>query len=346
MNELGAKGIPFFFMFDFEGKRPVVAQLDDLAHLDILLDTPVFSNWEKEKIGRRDIDVSFEKFPISFDDYKPKFDRILNELNFGNSYLINLTQPTKISTNLSLQEIFEFSEAKFKLRYKNQFVVFSPERFIEIKANKIFTHPMKGTIDATLPDAKEKLLADQKELAEHYTIVDLLRNDLNLVAKKIRVNNFRYIDKINTNNGSLLQASTEISGELTEDWKSKIGTIFSTLLPAGSVTGAPKRKTVEIIKETECYERGWYTGVFGIFDGKSVDSAVMIRFIEKQKDGQMVFKSGGGITAKSDARAEYNELIQKVYVPIARNNTVGERQTDQSPAPSETSQLQSKRTFR
>ena len=345
MNELGAKGIPFFFMFDFEAKRPIVAQLDDLAHLNILLDTPIFSNWKNEKIRQRDVDIKFEKFPISFDEYKPKFDKIIHELNFGNSYLINLTQPTPIETNLSLQEIFEMSDAKFKLRYKNQFVVFSPERFVEIKENKIFTHPMKGTIDATLPDAEKQLLSDKKELAEHYTIVDLLRNDLNLVAKKIRVNNFRYIDKIETNNGSLLQASTEICGELTDDWKSQIGTIFSTLLPAGSVTGAPKRKTVEIIKETEGYDRGWYTGVFGIFDGKSLDSSVMIRFIE-EIDGKMIFKSGGGITAKSDARAEYNELIQKVYVPIARNNTVGERQTDQSPAPSETSQLQSKRTFR
>lgn len=345
MNELGAKGIPFFFMFDFEAKRPIVAQLDDLAHLNILLDTPIFSNWKNEKIRQREVDIEFDKFPISFDEYKPKFDKIINELNFGNSYLINLTQPTPISTNLSLQEIFEMSDAKFKLRYKDQFVVFSPERFVEIKENKIFTHPMKGTIDATLPDAERTLLSDKKELAEHYTIVDLLRNDLNLVAKKVRVNNFRYIDKIETNNGSLLQASTEICGELTDDWRGQIGTIFSTLLPAGSVTGAPKRKTVEIIKETECYERDWYTGVFGIFDGKSLDSSVMIRFIE-EINGKMIFKSGGGITAKSDARAEYNELIQKVYVPIARNNTVGERQTDQSPAPSETSQLQSKRTFR
>ncbi len=345
MNELGAKGIPFFFMFDFEAKRPIVVQLDDLAHLNILLDTPIFSNWKNEKIRQRDVDIEFEKIPISFDEYKPKFDRIIHELNFGNSYLINLTQPTPIETNLSLQEIFEMSDAKFKLRYKDQFVVFSPERFVEIKENKIFTHPMKGTIDATLPDAEQRLLSDKKELAEHYTIVDLLRNDLNLVAKKVRVNNFRYIDKIETNNGSLLQASTEICAELTDDWKSQIGTIFSTLLPAGSVTGAPKRKTIEIIKETEGYDRGWYTGVFGIFDGKSLDSSVMIRFIE-EKDGKMIFKSGGGVTAKSDARAEYNELIQKVYVPIARNHPIGERQTDQSPAPSETSQLQSKRTFR
>jgi len=332
-------------MFDFEAKRPVIVQLDDLEHLDVLLDTPIFSNWKNEKIRQRDAEIEFEKFPISFEDYKPKFDRIINELNFGNSYLINLTQPTPISTNLSLQEIFETSDAKFKLRYKDQFVVFSPERFVEIKGNNIFTHPMKGTIDATLPDAEQKLLNDKKELAEHYTIVDLLRNDLNLVAKKVQVNNFRYIDKIETNDGSLLQASTEISGELTDDWKSQIGTIFSKLLPAGSITGAPKRKTVSTILETECYDRGWYTGVFGVFDGKSLDSAVMIRFIE-EKDGEMIFKSGGGITAKSDARAEYNELIQKVYVPIARNHTVGERQTDQSPAPSETSQLQSKRTFR
>ena len=344
MNELGAKGIPFFFMFDFEGKQLKVIQLDELAKIQVLVDTPVFSNWIIEKSEVRKKTIQFEKYPIPFEEYKPKFDHVLSEFNFGNTYLINLTQPTPITTNLSLQEIFEFSEAKFKLKFKDQFVCFSPERFVEIREGKIYTHPMKGTIDATLPNAERQLLENQKELAEHYTIVDLLRNDLNLVAKKIRVNNFRYISRIDTINGSLLQASTEICGDLTDDWNSNLGTIFSTLLPAGSVTGAPKKKTVEIIKAAEDYDRGWYTGVFGIFDGDSVDSGVMIRFIEKEGD-QLIFKSGGGITAKSDVRAEYDELIQKVYVPIAGNHKTGKRQIDKSAAPSEASRSQSKGTI-
>jgi para-aminobenzoate synthetase component 1 len=86
-------------------------------------------------------------------------------------------------------------------------------------------------------------------------------------------------------------------------------------LPAGSITGAPKAKTVEIIKQTENYTRGFYTGIFGYFDGVNLDSAVMIRFIENE-NGRLFFKSGGGITSMSEVQKEYEELIQKIYVPI------------------------------
>lgn len=73
---------------------------------------------------------------------------------------------------------------------------------------------------------------------------------------------------------------------------------------------------MEIIAEAETYERGFYTGVMGYFDGNSLDSAVMIRFLERQADDSFVFKSGGGITSRSDLASEYNEMKQKVYVPI------------------------------
>jgi para-aminobenzoate synthetase component 1 len=86
-------------------------------------------------------------------------------------------------------------------------------------------------------------------------------------------------------------------------------------LPAGSVTGAPKAKTVEIIKAAEQEPRGFYTGILGIFDGKQLDSGVMIRFIEKV-DGRFFYRSGGGITTQSDCKAEYEEAINKIYVPV------------------------------
>jgi para-aminobenzoate synthetase component 1 len=73
---------------------------------------------------------------------------------------------------------------------------------------------------------------------------------------------------------------------------------------------------VEIINKTEKYNRGYYTGIFGIFDGKNMDSCVLIRYIENQ-NGQLVYKSGGGITFLSKAASEYDEMIKKVYVPIA-----------------------------
>ncbi|RPJ06818.1 MAG: aminodeoxychorismate synthase component I, partial [Spirochaetaceae bacterium] len=75
-------------------------------------------------------------------------------------------------------------------------------------------------------------------------------------------------------------------------------------------------KTVQIIRRVESHVRGYYTGVAGIFDGRSLDSAVMIRFIEKKPDGSLVYKSGGGITIYSDCDYEYQELVDKIYVPV------------------------------
>jgi para-aminobenzoate synthetase component 1 len=99
------------------------------------------------------------------------------------------------------------------------------------------------------------------------------------------------------------------------DYKGKPGSILKQLLPAGSVTGAPKRKTVEIIKDVEGIERGYYTGIFGYFDGTDLESAVMIRFIEK-RNGKHFFRSGGGITFQSDVEKDYNEYNDKIYVPF------------------------------
>jgi para-aminobenzoate synthetase component 1 len=135
------------------------------------------------------------------------------------------------------------------------------------------------------------------------------------VAGGVRVERFRYIQKIKAGERELLQVSSRICGDLGEGWNSRLGTIISRLLPAGSITGTPKRSTVDIIDEVESHERGFFSGVFGIFDGERVDSAVMIRFIEKGEDG-LIYKSGGGITIDSDPYSEYMEMREKIYVPF------------------------------
>ena len=91
--------------------------------------------------------------------------------------------------------------------------------------------------------------------------------------------------------------------------------LLLSMLPAGSICGAPKAKTVSIIQEVEQDPRGYYTGIFGYFDGEELDSAVNIRFIE-EKNSQLLYRSGGGITFLSDMESEYNELIEKIYVPV------------------------------
>ncbi len=307
LNSLGKQRKPFLFITDFLAQRVEVFLLEDLEKEDI--EFSMDENYTFIPHAK-----NLQKMPLSFDLYKKKFDSVQEEIRAGNSYLLNLTQPTKIATSLSLGEIFTHANAHYKLRYKEKFVCFSPEKFIQISEGKIHTFPMKGTIDAALPHAKEKILTNQKEMAEHVMVVDLLRNDLSIVASSVRVEKFRYVQTIEAGAKKLLQVSSHISGDVGEDWHEKIGDIFRSLLPAGSISGTPKKSTLQIIETIEGYERGFFSGVFGVYDGETLDSGVMIRFIEQTEDG-FVYKSGGGITIESDALQEYNELLDKIYLP-------------------------------
>lgn len=315
MNRLGSEGEPFLFVIDFETNDPVVLSFSEAENQGIYFDC-------RGKTNIKSIPVQFlqplifEKTPIDYPTYLKAFDIVKKGLTFGNSYLLNLTFPTRIIINRSLKEIFHLSQAPYKLLFRDEFTVFSPESFVRINAEGVISSfPMKGTIDASLKDAAKQLLNDPKEMAEHHTIVDLIRNDLSIVAKGVNVRRFRYLDEIKTNQKHLLQVSSEIIGQLPEDWRKKIGNILQQLLPAGSISGAPKKKTIEIIRQAEIAGRGYYTGVFGVFDGSTLDSGVMIRFIE-QKAGEMIFRSGGGITVNSKPEQEYCEMIDKVYVPF------------------------------
>jgi para-aminobenzoate synthetase component 1 len=313
MNTWGREKVPFLFIVDFEMKKPILFQIDKVDPTDILFDINDFSNGKE--IVKEHGKVHLDKKPVTIEEYRKKFDKVYDHLNYGDSYLTNLTVKTAIAPEQSLKELFYLTRAKYKLYFKDQFLVFSPEIFVQIRNGRIFSFPMKGTIDASVTDAARTILNDKKELAEHVTIVDLIRNDLSQVADHVRVNKFRYVEEINTNDKKLLQVSSEICGELTSDYTDRLGNIIVALLPAGSVTGAPKPKTVDIIKSAEMEERGYYTGVFGYFDGVKLDSGVMIRFIEKE-NGALVYRSGGGITTQSDVEKEYQEIIDKVYVPV------------------------------
>ena len=309
INRLAAARIPFLFIIDYKAEHGYVIKQNELD--------PQFVRFEIQSAKKQiDAIVDLSVNPISLQDYQPKFEFVVDQIHKGNSFLTNLTQPTEVQTNLSLLDLFQFGSAKYKLWLRNQFVVLSPESFVRIQGRTISSFPMKGTIDASIENAAEMILNNPKEKAEHATIVDLIRNDLSLVAENVDVKRYRYIEKLTTNRQDLLQVSSEISGQLPENFYSRLGDILFALLPAGSITGAPKPKTMEIIDQAEGYERGFYTGICGWFDGENLDSAVMIRFIE-QKGEQLIFKSGGGITSQSDLNKEYIELIQKVYVPIS-----------------------------
>ena len=313
MDKLSRQGVPFFFITDFLMQTVEVFTVDELAGDCISIRFPKFSYGPAEEA---ESDLDMQSFPESLAAYQRGFDIVQHHLKIGNSYLMNNTRKTEITVNRTLREIFSFSEAKYKVLYRDQFVFFSPETFIEIQDDYIFTHPMKGTIDASLPNAAETLKNDTKERAEHYTVVDLLRNDLSMVADEVQLDEFQRIDFLKTKQKNLFAMSSEISGKLKPEYIGKMGSILKTLLPAGSILGAPKKKTLEVLLEAENYDRGFYTGVCGFFDGANLDSCVMIRFMQKEDD-KVYFKSGGGITHLSQLEDEYEEMKNKIYVPVS-----------------------------
>jgi para-aminobenzoate synthetase component 1 len=322
INRLSALRVPFLFVIDYKAEKGYVIEKKEMDERFVKYESSELTEGRKLQMPDNAKthnpllnDIQWQVKPVRYEVYKSRIDYIQLQIHKGNSFLTNLTQPSEVTTNLTLPDLFQFGTAKYKLWLKGKFTVLSPETFVQITDGVISSFPMKGTIDASIPNAREIILNDPKEKAEHATIVDLIRNDLSLVAEQVEVKRYRYIDNLHTNKGDLLQVSSEIAGKLPTDYHSKLGDILMSLLPAGSISGAPKQKTLRIIAEAEGYERYFYTGICGFFDGENLDSAVMIRFIEQQGD-KLLFKSGGGITAMSNPQKEYEELIQKVYVPV------------------------------
>jgi para-aminobenzoate synthetase component 1 len=309
LNKWGKEKTAFVFLIDFECKKPLCWRLDENTTV-FKYDFNGFTNIKK--VPKNSKALQFERHPESFEIYKERFEKVKRQIEYGNSFLVNLTTETPIETNFSLGEIFESVKAKYSCWLQNEFVCFSPETFIKISNQKIYSYPMKGTINAQLPNAEETILNDAKELAEHATIVDLIRNDLSKVAANVKVDKFRFYEKIETQNGMLGQVSSEISGNLHANYTNHIGDILFDLLPAGSICGAPKAETEKIIFDAEQVARGYYTGIAGYFDGENLDSCVLIRYLQQNN----IYRSGGGITFQSEATKEYQEMIEKVYVPI------------------------------
>jgi para-aminobenzoate synthase component I len=318
MNNLAMQGVPFLFIIDYEGKRAVVEPENKVNANELKYCFNGKGNATQTAYpANKDIEWGIE--PPTEAEYQHGFNIVRNAMLAGNSYLANLTCRIGLRTNLSLLDLYNAAEARYRLWMKDKLVCFSPETFVKIAQGEISSYPMKGTAEDLSPSSAEQLLANEKEAAEHATIVDLIRNDLSMVAYDVHVERYRYVERLNTHRGPLLQTSSEIRGRLMPHLMQRPGDVIFSQLPAGSITGAPKKKTVEIIAEAENYHRDFYTGVMGRWDNGELDSAVMIRFID-QCHGKLFFKAGGGITAKSNWKDEYHEVIEKVYAPICRNH--------------------------
>jgi para-aminobenzoate synthetase component 1 len=313
LNALGASRTPFIFLIDFECEKPRLWKMSEPIE-DFKFQFQRISNFKKSIFRNKNnnIPIFEKKEGIDFEQYQNQFALVKKEIELGNSFLVNLTAPTKVYTSITLEAMLPLIQSKYICYLQDEFISFSPETFIQIHNGKISAYPMKGTIDASIPNAKDIILQDQKEIAEHATIVDLIRNDLSKVATEVRVTQYRYYEEIKTQNGIIGQVSSKIEGVLPLDYYKNMGDILFNLLPAGSISGAPKQKTLEIIASAEGIKRGYYTGIAGYFDGTLLDSCVLIRYLQADN----IYRSGGGITALSDVDKEYNEMLDKVYVPI------------------------------
>ncbi|CAN0185026.1 unnamed protein product, partial [Chrysoparadoxa australica] len=211
LNELYRDKTPFVLFTDFMGDTVWIKPTSEIDVDELKYQFPnIKAQHKTDKLKK----LKFKKEPVSYQEFSEAFDQVVHEIKIGNSYLTNLTFRTPINTNFSLDDIFDHSEALYQIKFKDQFVVFSPETFVRIEGEKIHSYPMKGTIDAAIPNAREKILSDHKEMSEHITIVDLIRNDLSQIASQVRVTKFRFMSTIKTYEKQLLQVSSEITGML------------------------------------------------------------------------------------------------------------------------------------
>ena len=188
----------------------------------------------------------------------------------------------------------------------------SPEPLLRVIGDRVETYPVAGTRRRTGNPADDaelaaELLADEKERAEHIMLVDLARNDLGRVSKygSVRVDELMKIDTFS----HLLHISSLVSGELRADVRS-IDALRSTL-PAGTLSGAPKVRAMQIIDELEPVKRSWYAGAVGYLTySGDMDTCINIRSVAI-KDGLVHAQTGGGTVADATPENEYEESVTK-----------------------------------
>ncbi len=193
----------------------------------------------------------------------------------------------------------------------------SPEMLLRCEKGKLFTHPIAGTRKRGRNKKEDKnleksLLSDPKEKAEHIMLVDLARNDLGRVARKgtVSVSRFMKVERFS----HVMHIVSEVKADLKKDEN-----IFSSLVscfPAGTVSGAPKVRAMQIINELEPDRRGIYAGAVGYFSfTKSLDTCIIIRTIVF-KDNKAYVQAGAGIVADSVPANEYKETVNKAKAQL------------------------------
>ncbi|MEI6221464.1 MAG: aminodeoxychorismate synthase component I [bacterium] len=259
------------------------------------------------------------RLTTSQEQYKQHFEKIKSHLENGDTYQVNYTSEYNFDFSGSPLALFAELRQKQTVAYSalikfgtNWTLSFSPELFFRRSGAEIEVKPMKGTIHRGRTtsednDLAKQLQTDPKSHAENIMIVDLLRNDLGKIAENgsVKVRDLFSTERFDT----LWQMTTIINAKLKTDtsWE----TLFKALFPCGSVTGAPKIRTMEIISNLEKRDRGVYCGAIGYIGPKQRACLnVAIRTIELGQ-GRGKMGTGGGVVHDSEAQSEYEELLLK-----------------------------------
>jgi anthranilate synthase component 1 len=198
-----------------------------------------------------------------------------------------------------------------------QLVGASPELLVRCEAGLVETRPIAGTRPRGANDAEDQalmksLLADPKEKAEHIMLVDLGRNDLGRVCEKgtVRLSEFMQVEKYS----HVMHIVSNVQGQLRKDMDAL--DVLEAAFPAGTLSGAPKIRAMEIIEDLESQKRGPYGGCVGILSfSKNLDTCITIRTIVVHKAKAYV-QAGAGIVADSDPATEYTETMNKAKAQI------------------------------
>ena len=255
------------------------------------------------------------------EEYAAAFAEVQEQLRAGNSYEVNLTHRLTVTGDLDpvtaylrLRALNPAPYAGFLQHRGLRLLSSSPERYATIDRHRVLeTKPIKGTTPrGATPDDDERLrrelATDPRFRAENLMIVDLLRNDIGMVAEPgtVEVPVLMEVESY----ASVHQLVSTVRGRLRDD-VTTIGALRA-LFPAGSMTGAPKLRTMEIIREVEATPRGPYAGAFGWIAGDGrADLGVVIRTLTTAGDGTWELGTGGGITVRSDVHEEYAESCWK-----------------------------------
>lgn len=261
------------------------------------------------------------------EEYKAAIEHIHHHIRQGDTYQVNYT--VQLQQNLTADPFAIYNRLVVEQNaHYNAFIQhddvsiisISPELFFKKDGDKLTTRPMKGTTNRGLTTetdlAQARWLAqDQKNRSENMMIVDLLRNDMNRISKigSEDVKSLCQVEQYST----VWQMTSTIETQLLPN--SRLSDVFQALFPCGSITGAPKIATMEIIKKVEKQPRGVYCGAIGILvpQGPSIFN-VAIRTLQMEET-KAIYGVGGGITWDSNWEAEYEETKQKAAVLYRQN---------------------------